>query len=91
MGRKNQINAGIANRTVKCPDCEKQYRGNPRMVDKLITMHMKKEHNIKKNEIQITRASIPVDGRSNNNNPQLASGKENYKKVLFCKEPDSLF
>ena len=47
----NKGTTGSIIRTVKCSHCDRMYRGGERTVDKLISMHMKREHGLVPNAV----------------------------------------
>lgn len=82
MGRQKHFTMGIHSRDAICPECGKKYRGNPRTVMKLISLHMQVEHNININDVSSNREVIGVNTQSNCNNPMTTPITTEAQKKL---------
>ena len=69
MGRSGFKTTGVITRNVICSHCNKIFRGAPRMVDKLMDLHLLVAHGV--NNSTADRHNVRTNAASNNNNPSL--------------------
>ena len=69
MGRSGFKKTGVVIRNIKCSGCDKTFTGVPRMVDKLMDLHLRAEHGLTKSIAD--REVIQADAMSNKNNPTV--------------------
>ena len=68
MARGKMRNAGSMIRNSACQMCDKVYRGNKKMTNKLINLHMKMTHGIDRPQSDIRKIGILP---TNLNNPKV--------------------
>ena len=69
MGRSGFKTTGIITRNIICSHCDKIFRGAPRMVDKLMDLHLLVAHGVSVNNSTAEIHNLRTNVTSDKNNP----------------------